>query len=1145
MLPLNSSMVFRCQKRGCSVYVSWMGAYLSLQIKTWRYLFFAVIASFLMFYPHRLLAQEESGPLVLEHADKLESSGGGGDIVNLIGNVHFKHDKADLYSQRATWYRASGLVQFVDSVLVVEEGRRINAQTMTYYRRDRKITALHHVAIIDSIQNVELFCDRADYFRDTKQLDASGYPKLTLNASDDSSKMVIDALKLTYFGADAHGTAYDSVQIIKRDMVAHAGQADFYRNPEKAVLIKKPVIINGQNLLSGDTISIFTENRRLNRLLVRGNAQGIYKTLPDTSINEYTTAEIAGRELEAFFANDKIQQMITRYNATSLYAPAITDTVVHGTNIASGDSITLFFSESTIKRVFISGGAQGEFIEPKFGSDGKGYFDTTKYSADEIDYSFDKSQINLNRNGSMHYHEMALTSGVIQYDTKTRILIAEGLGTDSTGGANQSPVLKQGTEELAGQKMSYNIDTKKGQVRMARTKYDGGFYTGQALRQVSKDVLLVSQANYTSCDKDPDPHYHFHSNKMKMINKNKVIAKPVFLYIGELPVFAIPFYVFPVRKGRHSGFLPFELGNLQSGNRFIRNLGYYWAASDYYDLQGSLDFTENTSTIIKGTLQYALQYRGMIEKLNGTVSVNYARERSWDTSRFVQNRRNRYMISFSHNQTMNNGITLGGSGTFISDKNYISQNVYNPAERLNRTVSSDFSLSKGWPAHSISLVIAARQDWNLDTDEKTELLPSFSIYRTRLPLFADPSKTKKKIRVRPDEQIEEPKKRFYHSIYFDISSSGQNLRQRFRKADSTFYRMDYQTINTKSSLSSPQKFLGFLNITPGINATHSLVRLSPSPKADSLGLVTGKFVERILYGFSVGANTSVYGTVYPNKFGLLGIRHVMTPSVSYSFTPSIRKNQSYFKYVGSGIGSTRSKSMVYSLTNLFQAKYKSGESEKKIDLFNLTFSGSYNFAVDSLQFSPLSTTLRTSAIPKLDISFNSTHSFYDLNSAHRRPILQPRLTYVSISTSIKGGYHPGGGEKNKGEEKDVSQRAFGPKATGPSEPTSLGIDFDLSHNYSESRGAGKPQKTQWINLSTQIQPTLNWRVEYDCRYNLVNKRIESQSFNIGRDLHCWQFTFTWIPSGAIAGYYARISIKTLPDIKFESSRGGLRGPYNY
>jgi lipopolysaccharide assembly outer membrane protein LptD (OstA) len=1117
-----------------------MGANLLLIRSIGRFRFVNLIACLCLSYTICLGAAEESGPLILEHADKLESTGSGGDIVNLVGNVHFTHDKADLYSQRATWYRASGLVQFIDSVLVIDEGRRITAQTMTYYRLDRRVTALHSVVVKDSVQNVELYCDRADYFRDSKQLDATGLPKLILNPSDDSSRMTITAQKLSYFGLDAHGTAYDSVYITRHDMTAHAGQADFYKNPERVILVTNPVIVNGQNQLSGDTISIFTDNRKLNRLMVRGNAKAIYKALPDTSINEYTTVELDGRELEAFFANDKIQQMITRYNATSLYAPAPTDTVVHGNNIASGDSISLFFGEGTIKRVFISGGAQGEFIEPKFDEKGKAYFDTTKYSADDIDYSFENNEIDLNRNGSMNYHDMALNSAIIRYNTKSRILIAEGMKSDTSGSDIQPPILKQGTEELRGEKMSYNIDTKKGQVRMARTKYENGFYSGEALRQASRDVLFVSQANYTSCDKEIDPHYHFHSIEMKMINRDKVVARPVELVIGQLPVFIIPFYVFPIRKGRHSGFLPFELGNIQGANRFIRNLGYYWAASDYYDLMGSLDFYENANTTINGTLQYAWLY-----KLSGNVAINYTREPHWEPN-YIQRTNNRWQLRFSHNQTISENTTLGGSGTFISDKNYIAQNIYDPIQRLNRTISSDFSFNKNWPKRSISMVVAARQDWNLDTDQRTELLPSFSISRSNLPLFPETSKSKKKVRVRPDQEIETPQKRFYNTIYFSISSSGQNIRQRLRNPDSTFYRRDYLAVNTTSNLSITPKLFGFLNVSPGIRLTHSLARLNPSPVADSLGLASGKFVTRVLYSTSVGANTSIYGTVYPNRFGLIGIRHVMTPSVSYSFTPSIKKNRGYFNYVGGGTGSTRSKSMSYSLNNLFQAKYKKGETEQKLDLFNLAFAGSYNFAIDSLQLSPLSTSLRTSAIPNLSFDLSAVHSFYDINTAHRRPLLKPRLTSLSISTSFTTGYHPSsGGEKESDDKKQAPIGALNPLSTGGGGMTSLGADLTISHSYSETKGVGKPVKSQWLNIRTSIQPTQRWNFAYNCRYDLVTKRIVDQSLNIERDLHCWQMSFSWTPMGLIPGYYLRISIKTLPDIKVESSRGGLRGPYNY
>jgi lipopolysaccharide export system protein LptA len=310
-----------------------------------------------------LSAAEKSDPLVLEHSDQLISSGGNGEIVNLIGNVHFKHDKADLYSQRATWYRSSGLVQLNDSVKITDEGRQITAQTMTYFRRDRKISAMRDVQLIDNKQDVILYCQRADYARDTKYFEAIGLPKLVFNPYDDTARLEINAQRMSYFADSAYGAAYDSVTILRHDLQGKAGQANFYKNPERAILTKKPIIIRGENKLSGDTISMFTENKKLVRLFVAGDARAVYKVLPDTAFKEYTTAEISGRELEAFFANDQIETMVTRYNARSIYSPAVTDTLVRGTNMASGDSITLFFKNSTINKVFISGGAQGPSLK--------------------------------------------------------------------------------------------------------------------------------------------------------------------------------------------------------------------------------------------------------------------------------------------------------------------------------------------------------------------------------------------------------------------------------------------------------------------------------------------------------------------------------------------------------------------------------------------------------------------------------------------------------------------------------------------------------------------------------------------------------------------------------------------------------------
>lgn len=1095
----------------------------------------AVVCGLLMF-GSRALAAGEARPLKLEHADQLISSGEDSDIVNLVGNVHLSHEGTDLFSNRATWYRTSGLVEFIDSVLVIDEHRRIESRRMTYYRRDKRVTAVGNVEMVDSSEDIVLTCEKADYFRENGQLNASGDPILIFNPADDSARIEIRCKRMEYFGDEDRGVAHDSVIILKKQMTASGGYAEFFRDPEGAVLTGEPKVVYEDNLLTGDTISIFTQDKQIERLLVDGSARAIYRTQPDTLVNDYTTAELTGRELEAFFGDDRIRKAVMRNNAISVYTPAITDTLTNGTNTASGDSITLYFGEGAIRRVHISGGARGEYVEPKFEETQETpMYDSTRYSGGEINYDFDHSEIRLSNNGELQYHDMTLKAGEIRYYIDSRILSAQGVMEDSSSGEEtQTPVLLQGNERLDGSRMTYNLDTKKGQVTLARTKYEGGFYRGDKIRQVSEDVLFVSAGNYTSCDKQEETHYHFHSDKMKMIGRDKVVARPVILYIGELPVFAVPYYVFPVRKGRHSGFLTFEVGNFERGERFIRNLGYYWAASDYWDIETSLDFYENVRTILNTNIRYAVRY-----KLNGSLGLNFARESSW--TNYVKNLRTRWRANINHRQTISQTTSLAASGSFISDKSYIEDNVYDPEERLDRTVRSNANLTKRWK--SSSLVIAADQSWNLDTDVKQQLLPSISFSRSSLPVFPEPGKSEKKKRVKPWEEPREIKKRFYHSIYFSINSSAKNFR--LKTQDSGYWK-EHQTMHTSASLSSPQKMLGVLTISPGMNLTHTVYHVDWTPEVDSLGLRTSRLFTRETYNLSISGNTSIYGTVYPNIMGITGLRHVITPNLSYRFTPEIKNNDKYLQYTGVGTSSRRSKAITYSLGNLFQAKYVSDDSEKKIDLFTMNFSSSYDFAAEEKKIGDLRSSVRTTAIPHISLDLSASHSFYNFDDS-RRPLSKPRLVSASINTSVRGELKSAESEEGGDQGGFPAGRGgIGASRRGGLEGplfSGVGLEFALSHRYQISKGQTGTTKTQWLNLGLQLQPTERWSISYECQYDMQDESIASQSLNIIRDMHCWEGTLTWIPSGRIAGYYIRINIKSLPDIKIEKSEGSIRGRF--
>ena len=72
--------------------------------------------------------------------------------------------------------------------------------------------------------------------------------------------------------------------------------------------------------------------------------------------------------------------------------------------------------------------------------------------------------------------------------------------------------------------------------------------------------------------------------------------------------------------------------------------------------------------------------------------------------------------------------------------------------------------------------------------------------------------------------------------------------------------------------------------------------------------------------------------------------------------------------------------------------------------------------------------------------------------------------------------------------------------------------------------------------AAQAQPTSKWRMRYSFNYDLGKGRMVAHEIYIYRDLHCWEASFQWSPSGMRRGYYFVLRIKELPEIKVEKRK---------
>ncbi len=660
------------------------------------------------------------------------------------------------------------------------------------------------------------------------------------------------------------------------------------------------------------------------------------------------------------------------------------------------------------------------------------------YGGKELLFDVHRRTSIIRGNAKIVYKDMTLTANEILVDWERDLMTAipelDTLWTDSTQTSVDSvsvigmPTFVQGKQGMSGMLMRVNMKNRSGYVESGTTKYGDGFYRGKRIQKVSDDVFFVQGGMYTSCNA-PVPHYKFTGAEMKMIRGDKVVGKPIVLRFGDVPVAALPFAVFSIKPGRHSGILiPTYGDDSRLGRRFV-NLGYYWAASDYWDTKGVLDYFEESGFRVRGDLVYNKRYA-----FTGGTSASYKDEHNnkvyWD-------------LRTRHRQTIDPYTTLNVDGTFVSRNDFYSTQSQTADQLLKQQITSNATLNRRWPNSGTSLSINARQDRNLRTGANTMTLPSFNLSFANKQLF--PSAAKKaatdktliysppKPRLEPGEERPEDKERWYNTITYRYTVNGSYKQEEElsdpRNFDTTLVKSFDQAISHHFNLSAPQQLFNYIRVSPSFNYKEDWLFRRRSLNLDPLGAISYPeergFYRRFTFSSGIGMSTTLYGMFPVQRWGVEMFRHVLSPSVSFSWRPDFSESkwnyyqhadlryfnpadstyrfvtQDYDRYTNTIAGGTpRGKQMAanFSLDNIFQMKTltvdaQGKEEEKKFELFKVNMSSSYNFAADSLKFSdlrtrfsvrPISENSRIGPLKSLDVDISTTHSFYAYDTKSKR-----------------------------------------------------------------------------------------------------------------------------------------------------------------
>ena len=809
---------------------------------------------------------------------------------------------------------------------------------------------------------------------------------------------------------------------------------------------------------------------------------------------------------------------------------------------------------------------------------------------DKIERSCNDSTIQDFRNNKIRYYggakvvyeDITIEADFIEFDFDTRTVFAKGL-PDSTGKIQGPPVFTEGNQRYQSESMNFNFETKKGIITKVFTEDEMGYIHGSRIKKMEDNTIHIKSGSYTTCSNPEHPHFEFHFGKAKVIPDDKIVTGPAYFKLEETPLpIGVPFGIFPTSKGQRNGLIIPSWGESANRGFYLENGGFYWGINENMDLQIVGDIYTRGSWAVKPTFRYNKRYA-----FNGSFSGSYAVNKIGSKGSADYNESTDFKVRWVHKQDPKARPKSSFSAdVYIVSSNYNKYNAISSNEYLSNTFQSSVAYQASFGG-LFNFTANASHSQNTLTRIMTVTLPELTLNMNR---------------VYPFKKLGNPaKKRWYKDIYLSYTANAKNY---VSMADSLYFKPGWldnmqNGIQHRIPITMPIKLFKYITWTTSATITDRMYfRYYDKQWVEDPSMSAGGYLKtdtinqfRNVFSFDVttALTTKIYGQVNFKKGPIRAIRHVFTPSVGMSYNPDFSKDfwnyydtyydangieQLYSMFQGNIYGtppSGQAGRINYSFGNNLEIKVPSRKDTitgmKKVKLIeDLTISGSYDIAKDSLNFSYLSINGRTTLFKNLSVRYTSLWDPYVLDSAGIKQLnkfeweVNKRLfrkSSVAWNFSLSYSLNNNTFKKNKTKNNATRQFESSPLASEEemndirSHPEdyidwttqwslSLSYNLTISNNptYFNYLMEDNRKVIQTLGVNGSINLTPKWKVSVQTGWDFELNKLSYTSFTVYRDLHCWEMRFNWIPIGTYKSWNFQINVKAsaLQDLKLTKKK---------
>lgn len=807
------------------------------------------------------------------------------------------------------------------------------------------------------------------------------------------------------------------------------------------------------------------------------------------------------------------------------------------------------------------------------------------YAEDSVVVHIRKKKITLHGKTKTEYEDVNLQGPWVEIDQETQLITARNQ-KDSAGTVLEEAQLTQGDQTFISDTIQFNFKSQKGIAHNTITQQSEFFVGGAVAKKVSEDVTFISRGRFTTCNLD-HPHFAFMANKLKVINKKMAVSGPVHPEFEGVPVpIYLPFGLFPLSSGRHSGMLPPQFATNDQMGLGLEGLGYYKVINDYWDakLYGNVYSYGSWSANINPTYYRRYRYRGAFNFGLQKTKRNFKGDPDYTPI-------NSYTLSWNHSmdQKARPGVTFSANVNASSTR--YNQNVPNsPQLNFQNLMGSSITYSKTWVDKPYNLTISANHSQNNYNRLVNIALPDMgftvsTLYPFQKKDFAGSKKWYEQLGIAYNGN-------FRNSVsFYDTAFKLRNL------LDTLQWGAQH---NIPITLSLPPILGGAIVVSPSVSYSQVWISQtferhwnSTAQKLDTV-VKKGFFMDQQA-SFGLSFNTAMFGTFNFKKGSKVqGIRHVIRPSIGLNYRPDLSSKYYYTTQINaagntqrfsklqggiySGYSEGRTGGLAFQLDNNLEMKMRSKDStgNSKPEIVRLIegfgVSTNYNFLADSLKLAPFNFYFRTNLFQKININANAIMNPYQTDSfgnnidkyaweSGKFKLGQITSGSLSFSTTFQSKPRDQDKDKKKKEEEerlmndptfaDDRQRMLDYMRQNPSEFVDFNIPWQISLSYSlyfarqiKSDYSGYENVVRSsANFSGSFSLTPKWNFTMNGFYDFDTKKLQTFSMSINREMHCWQMAISVTPIGIYRFFNVTISPKAsvLQDLRINRTRSFFTG----